>query len=76
MKGNIMFTLNFWKDAAVRAIKTWAQAGVAFLGSASFGLFTADWVSFLSLTLGAAFVSLLTSIASADNVGGQNDLES
>ena len=64
-----MFTKQFWQDAAARALKTWAQAGVALLGAGAFGLFTVDWVNFLSVTLGAAFLSVLTSIASIDTVG-------
>ena len=65
----MLFTTEFWKDTTIRALKTWAQAGIALLGSSAFGLFTVDWVNFLSVTLGAAFVSLLTSLSSVDTVG-------
>ena len=64
-----MFTKQFWQDVTVRALKTWAQAGVALLGTGAFGLFSLDLVNFASVTLGAAFVSVLTSIASVDTVG-------
>lgn len=51
------------KAAAIRAVKTWAQAGVAYLGSGAIGVFEVDWVGFASVTLMAAALSLLTSLA-------------
>lgn len=51
------------KAAAIRAVKTWAQAGVAYLGSGAAGVFEADWVGFLSVSLMAAVLSILTSLA-------------
>lgn len=55
--------LDWLKKAAIRAIKTWAQAGVAYLGSGAIGVFEVDWVGFLSVTIMAAVLSLLTSLA-------------
>lgn len=46
-----------------RAIKTVAQAAIAFLGSGSIGLFTIDWAGLASVSLGAGFLSILTSVA-------------
>jgi hypothetical protein len=57
------FSLEFWSYAGERSIKTVAQAAIAFLGSGSMGLFTIDWVSLASVSLGAGFLSLLTSVA-------------
>lgn len=57
-----MFTLNFWNYAGERAIKTFAQAAIATLGGGTIGLFSIDWTGLLSVSLGAAFLSLLTSI--------------
>ena len=51
------------KAAGIRALKTWAQAGVAYLGSCAFGIFEVDWVAFASVTLMSAVLSLLTSLA-------------
>lgn len=51
------------KAAGIRAVKTWAQAGVAYLGSGAIGVFEADWVGFLSVTIMAAVLSILTSLA-------------
>ena len=57
-----MFTRDFWMYAGERAIKTVAQAAVAFLGTGTVGLFTIDWYSLSSVSLGAGFLSILTSI--------------
>ena len=57
-----LFSLKFLNYASERAVKTWAQAALAFLGSGSVGLFEVNWGSMLSVSLGAAFLSVLTSI--------------
>lgn len=57
-----LFSLQFLTYAAERAIKTWAQAALAFLGSGTIGLFEVNWGNMLSVSLGAAFLSVLTSI--------------
>jgi hypothetical protein len=58
-----MFSLEFWSYAGERAIKTVAQSAIAFLGTGSMGLFTIDWISLASVSLGAGFLSILTSVA-------------
>ena len=58
------FSLEFWSYAGERAAKTVAQAALAFLGSGSIGLFTIDWVSLASVSLGAGLLSVLTSVIS------------
>lgn len=56
--------LKAWIIAAlVRALKTWAQAGVAYIGTGAVGVLEVDWVGFLSITFMAAVLSILTSIA-------------
>jgi hypothetical protein len=62
-----MFSLNFWSYAGERALKTVAQAALAFIGTGSIGLFTIDWVSMLSVSLGAGLLSILTSIVSVNS---------
>jgi len=57
-----MFTLAFWNYAGERAIKTVAQAALAYLGSGTVGLFSIDWVGMASVSLGAGLLSILTSI--------------
>lgn len=58
------FSFEFWSYAGERALKTVAQAAIAFLGSGSIGLFTIDWVSLASVSLGAGLLSVLTSVIS------------
>tara|TARA_R110000822_G_scaffold74506_3_gene178987 strand:+ start:2196 stop:2384 length:189 start_codon:yes stop_codon:yes gene_type:complete len=57
-----MFTAQFWSYSGERALKTVAQAAIAFLGTGTIGLFEIDWASVASVSLGAGFLSLLTSI--------------
>jgi hypothetical protein len=65
----MIFTLAFWKDAIIRAIKTFAQSAVAILAAGATGLLGTDWVQLLSVAGLAAVVSLLTSISSGDSIG-------
>ena len=58
-----MFSWEFWNYAGERAIKTIAQAAIAYIGSGTVGLFTIDWTGMLSVSLGAGLLSVLTSIA-------------
>lgn len=62
-----MFTREFWTYAGERAIKTVAQSALAFLGTGSVGLFTIDWFSLSSVSLGAGLLSILTSIVTVKN---------
>lgn len=59
---------NFWKAAAVRAIKTFAQAMVAQIGSGAVGIVTFDWVGALSVSAMAAVLSIFTSLAGLPEV--------
>jgi len=62
----------YWMDVLVRAIKTGAQAAVALLGTNAVGVLHWDWIGLGSAVLGAMVVSVLTSLASLDNVGSDN----
>jgi len=62
-----MFTREFWTYAGERAIKTVAQSALAFLGTGTVGLFTIDWFSLGSVSLGAGLLSILTSIVTVKN---------
>jgi len=57
-----IFTLEFWSYAGERAIKTFAQAAIAALGAGSVGLFSIDYAGLISVSGGAALLSILTSI--------------
>jgi len=61
-----MWTKSFWVETADRAIKSAAQALILVWASAeAFNLFEADVVNVGGLALGAAALSLLTSVVSA-----------
>lgn len=54
-----------WARAtAVRASRTAAQAALAMLGAGAVDVLTVDWQALLSVSAGAALVSVLTSIVS------------
>jgi|TARA_R110000744_G_scaffold129860_4_gene237387 hypothetical protein len=57
-----MFNLLFWQYSGERALKTVAQAALAFLGTGTIGLFEIDWAGIASVSLGAGLLSILTSI--------------
>lgn len=64
-----MFTIRFWKHTAERAAKTAAQTAVALVGAGAVDVLTVDWQQVSSVSLGAAIVSVLTSVASAGASG-------
>lgn len=56
------------KAAGIRALKTFAQAAIATIGTAAV-LDEVDWVLVLSASCVAAILSLLTSVAGLPEVG-------
>lgn len=64
-----MWTKTFWKDAAERAIKTFAQMVVALtvvvVPTTGFELLEVNWLPVLLVALVAAALSILTSLASS-----------
>ncbi len=52
----------FWRCAAIRAIKTVCQTAVATIGTTAF-IYDINWSYVLSASAIAGFLSLLTSIA-------------
>jgi hypothetical protein len=59
-----MYNKKFIEDIAERAIKTFAQTFLALVGSDMAGIFTIATVDTLKVSLGAALLSVLSSIAS------------
>lgn len=53
---------NFWKAAAIRAIRTIAQTAVATIGTAAV-LEAVDWRMVVSASILAGILSILTSVA-------------
>lgn len=57
-----MTTLAFWKGAAERAAKSFAQALLSVIGVAGIGILDVNWGVALSVAGLAALASILTSI--------------
>lgn len=56
------------KAALIRAIRTFAQALVAEIGTGAVGIVQLDWPAMLSVAATAAALSLLTSVAGLPEV--------
>ena len=61
-------SINWWKAAGVRAIKTFAQALAAEIGGNAVSITSLNWMQMLSVAATAAVLSLLTSIAGLPEV--------
>lgn len=63
-----MTSKTFWQAAGVRAVKTFAQALITALTLASpaVDVLAVNWAGALSLALGSALLSVLTTLASLD----------
>ncbi len=61
-----MWTINYWKEMADRAIKSAAQAVLLGLGlGEGLNAFAVDWKLAAGFALGGAFLSAITTLASA-----------
>jgi hypothetical protein len=60
-----MWTSAFWMATAERAVKTAAQVLLVYLGADAVDAFAVSWERAGSIAAGAAVLSVLTSIASA-----------
>jgi hypothetical protein len=61
-----MFTKHFWMDAAERAVKTFFQVFLAVaIEERVFNAFELDWQQMLGIGLGAALISVATSVVSS-----------
>ena len=53
---------NFWKAAAIRAVKTFCQSAVAYIGTAAV-LSEVNWIQCSSAAVLEALLSILNSVA-------------
>ena len=63
---------NWWKAAGIRAVKTFAQALIASVGT-SVALLDVNWSYALSVAAVAAILSLLTSLAGLPEVEDEDE---
>jgi hypothetical protein len=66
----MLWNKDFWRGAAERAIKSFAQALVVFVGAAGVGVLDIDWVTSLGIAVAVALASVLTSVGNADFTAG------
>jgi hypothetical protein len=59
-----MFSTTWLKDAAERAVKTFAQALLALMGAAPLNIIDLNWGDMLGVSATATVVSVLTSVVS------------
>lgn len=64
-----VFTKQWFKAAAIRALKTVAQTAIATIGTSAL-LSQVDWILVLSASALSGVLSILTSIAGLPEVGG------
>jgi hypothetical protein len=61
-----MFTKHFWMDSAERSLKTFFQVFLAVaIEEKMFNAFELDWQQMLGIGLGAALISIATSVVSS-----------
>ena len=65
-----IWTAQFWKATAERAVSTAAQAALAGIGTDLVGVLDMDAVGILSLAGGGAILSVLKSVAATAATGG------
>lgn len=61
---------DWMKAAAVRAVKTGAQAAVTLIGADMVSIVSLDWMQILGCTATMMVVSVLTSLAGLPEAGG------
>lgn len=59
-----MFTVDFWKQTAERAVKTAAQFALVGVGGNFTDVWNADWKTIVGAAAAGALTSVLTSVGS------------
>lgn len=60
-----IYSIQFWKDATERAVKTAAQTAATAFGGDVFHVWSADWKAIAGAAVGGLFLSYLTSLGSS-----------
>lgn len=69
----MVFTRNWWKAAAIRAIKTMCQTAIAII-PAAVTITAVDWLTVVGTAALAGVMSILTSLAGLPEVTEHNEL--
>lgn len=69
----MVFTRNWWKAAAIRAIKTMCQTAIAII-PAAVTITAVDWLTVVGTAALAGVMSILTSLAGLPEVTERNEL--
>lgn len=71
----MIWTKAFWKGAGERALKSFAQALLVFVGATGVGILDVDWGTALGVSAAFTLASVLTSILNADFTAGAKALD-
>ena len=63
-----VFTKAFWKAALIRAIRTFAEAMLSFIGTSAIVLKDVDWLAALSAGVLGFLIAILLSLAGLPEV--------
>ena len=63
-----MFTWEFWKAALIRAVRTFAESMIAFIGTGAIVLKDVDWLAALSAGGLGFVIAILLSLAGLPEV--------
>lgn len=72
---SIYLKSTFWVGATERAIKTFAQAVLAIIGTNSVAITSLDWGHILAVAATAALASILTSLATPQTAAGVKNVQ-
>ena len=70
-----MFTWEFWKAALIRAIRTFAESMLAFIGTGAIVLKDVDWFAALSAGALGFIIAILLSLAGLPEVKKEEKTE-
>ena len=70
-----MFTWEFWKAALIRAIRTFAESMLAYIGTGAIVLKDVDWLAALSAGALGFIIAILLSLAGLPEVKKEEKAE-
>ena len=70
-----MFTWEFWKAALIRAIRTFAESMLAYIGTGAIVLKDVDWLAALSAGALGFIIAILLSLAGLPEVKKEEKTE-